>query len=152
MVAVNIVRRFFGNSGVQGESDPLLKFPEKSFRSPSVPEEQKLEASPLTVLAQHAGLAEHLGDSPNHRHYLLPLDECVQPHAQVRVGGQAAADAKRKTNLGPAVPRAGDSRQTYVIDFRIGAPRPAAGDADFELARQVVELRVVDQQPVRLAN
>ena len=29
-----------------------------------------------------------------------------------------------------------------VVDLRVGAPEGAAGDRDFELARQVVELRV----------
>ena len=73
---------------------------------------------------------------------LVLRDERGDAHAEVRLGGEAAADAQGVADLFPAV----DSRliavSADVVDLRVGAPQRAAGDGDFELARQVVELRI----------
>ena len=45
------------------------------------------------------------------------------------------------------VKRPRESGESNVVDLRIRAPDAAAGDRDLELARQVVEVTVADEQP-----
>src|SRR5437879_10581885 len=105
-------------------------------------QEKKFKPRALSVLAQHLGLAKQLGDAAHYRHGLLPRHESVQTHAEMRIGREAARHAQGKSNflaMG-ALPR--NSRKSNIIDFRICAPRAAAGDGNFELAGQIVEVGI----------
>ncbi len=109
-------------------------------------EEEELEPRLLTVLTQHVAISEDLRDSLDDGEDLVPVDEGVQPHGQVRVGRESAADAHREADL--ARLRVPDRGHADVVDLRVGAPGAAAGDGDLVLAGQVVELRVAVQHPV----
>ena len=56
----------------------------------------------------------------------------------MRIGRKAASDAYGVANFSSVA----NGGEADVVDLRIGAPRGAAGRRDFELARQVVELRI----------
>ena len=65
----------------------------------------------------------------------------------MRIGGEPAAHAQGEANFG-IVPAAADRSQANIVDLGIGAPDVASGDADFELARQVVEIAVAHEEAV----
>src|SRR5208282_2379426 len=54
-------------------------------------------------------------------------------------------DAQRKSRLDGAVPLTRGGCERDIINFRVRAPASASGNRDFELARQIVELRVASQ-------
>src|SRR5260221_9871882 len=64
----------------------------------------------------------------------------------MRLGGKSSPNAYRESDF--SLPRllAHHRREGQIIDLRIRAPILAAADADLELARQVVEIGIVDQQ------
>ena len=129
------------------KADAPLQFFLKAVRSPAMFEEQKLEPGALPVLAQHFALAENLGDALEDRDHLVTLHEGVEPDGQMRIGRQAAAHPQGETNFGISA-RAANRGQADIIDFGIGAPHAASGDADFELARQIVEIGVAHEEVV----
>src|SRR5439155_13188283 len=106
-----------------------------------------LQAGALAVLSEAVRLAEDLGYALDHGHHLVPAHEGVQAHRKMRFRREPAAHAQGESNLGMPVKRPRESGQSNVVDLRIRAPDAAAGDRDLELARQVVEVTVADEQP-----
>ena len=58
------------------------------------------------------------------------------------IRGKTASDAQRVTHLVTIL----YSGEGNVVDFRVGAPRRAAGGRNLEFARQVVKVRVGGEQ------
>ena len=79
------------------------------------------------------------------RNGLIGQDEGIEADGEMRLVGEAAADAQRVADL--AVVLGGG--EADVVDLRIGAPGRAAGGGDLELARQVVELGIGGEQVAR---
>ena len=75
----------------------------------------------------------------------MPLDEGVELDSEMRLGRQAAGDAEGESDFFSTVAGAARSRKSDVIDFGVGAPIGAAGDGDFEFAREIVELGIAAQ-------
>jgi hypothetical protein len=103
-------------------------------------------------LAQHLRFSKEFRDSAYNRDGLLPTHERVQANAEMRISGKPSRHAQRKSDFLPvqAIPR--DCGKPDVIDFRISAPRAAAGDGDLELARQVVKLGIAAQMSVQFRS
>src|SRR6266550_1283062 len=142
MVTVNIVRRTLFKRWIELESDAVLQFAEKTISSPSVPQEEELQARALAVFAQDVGVAEEFGHALDHRHNLIPADERVQARAEIGLCRKSTGNSQGETNLGLAANRAGYRGQSNVVDFRIRAPHGASGDGDLELAREIVEVGI----------
>ena len=152
MVPVNIDWGFFRHRGVKPESDAPLQFRLEAFRRPALFLEEEFEPGRLAALAQDVRVAEDLRDPLDYRNDLVPPRESIKSHSEVRVGGESAADSRRKADFRMSIACAGDRRQANIVDFRIGAPDPAASDADFIFARQVVKRWVAHQQTRRLQD
>ena len=58
----------------------------------------------------------------------------------MRFGGESAGDAEREADFLAGIAGAARGGETDVVNFGIGAPVRAAGDGDFEFAREIVEL------------
>src|SRR6266404_9405920 len=105
-------------------------------------QEKKFQPSALAVLAQHFGLAEQFRHAAYNRDRLLSSDESVQANAEMRISGETTGHAQRKPDLVAMQTLSRDGSQTHIIDFGIRAPGSAAGNRNFELARQIVKLGV----------
>ena len=105
-------------------------------------EEEKFEAGAFAALAQNFAGAENFGDAADHRDDLFGLDESSSAHGEMRIGGEAAADAQRRSRLRAGRAMASGGGEADVVDLRIGAPVAAAGDGNFEFAREIVKLGV----------
>src|SRR4029079_409118 len=145
VIAIYIRRRLFLDRRVEMKPDAPLQFFLEGLDAPAMFQEQKLQPGPFPVFAQLLALAENFGDSLENRNHLVPLHKSIEPDRQMWIGRKAAADSQRKTNFGIS---ATNCREAHVVDFGIGAPDVASGDADFELARQVVEVAVADEEAV----
>ena len=77
----------------------MVEFVEESIGVPAVLQEKKLQTSVLAAFAQRRRIAEDLGNGANHGQHLVPVDESVETDREVRIGGEAAADAQRKTGF-----------------------------------------------------
>src|SRR2546430_17560382 len=110
---------------------------EELLRGPAGLEEEELEAGLLAALPQHLRVANDLRDRGEARQRLVPAHEGVEPRGQARIGREPAADAHGEAELARRL--VVERRQPDVVDLRVRAPRPAAGDRDLVLARQVVE-------------
>lgn len=104
--------------------------------------EEVLDAGAGAVLAKGGLLLEDADDGGDDIEGLVLGDEGGDADGDVRLGGEAAADAEGVADFFDAVDGALDGGEGYVVDLWIGAPDGAAGDGDFELAGEVVELRV----------
>ena len=93
------------------ESNSPLQFFLKALGCPAVFQKQKFEPGPLAVLAQFSTLAENFGDALEHRNHLVPLHKSIEPHREMRISREPAADAQRETNFGISVERARDRGQ-----------------------------------------
>src|SRR6266852_451862 len=150
MVAIRIVRRVIGHARRERSVEALLDRGLEARGRPAVLEEQELETSPLAVLPEHVGIAEDLGDRPDHCQRASARNERIEPDAEVRVGREPTTDADGKADL--ARFRVTDRREADVVDLGIRAPGPAARDGDLELPRKVVEGRVAVHQLRRLQH
>ena len=147
VVAENVVGDDFLDAGIQFVTDTVLNFVEEPFRGPAFLHEEVLEAGAVAAFAQALLIAEDFRDGAHHRRGLIGQHKSIEANAQVRFVGEPAADADRVPNFGSA-PRSG---QADVVDLRIRAPNRAAGDGDFEFARQIVKV-VVPLERVRDCN
>ena len=147
LIAVGILGRILGHGPCQAEAEPTLELGLEAFDRPAVAQEQELQARLLAVLAEHAAVAEDLGDPADHGQHLVPADEGVEPEGEVGVGRQSAAHADREPHLVRL--RVAQGGESDVVDLGIRAPGPAARDRDLVLARQVVELGVAVEHPRR---
>src|SRR6202035_1276227 len=76
----------------------------------------------------------------------------VEANAKMRIGGKPARHAQRESNLLAMQTPPRNGSEPDIIDFRIGAPGPATGDGNFELAGKIVELRVAAKLSVQLQS
>ena len=146
VVAVHVVGGIVGDGRVQPKSDAALELIEEALGRPAVGEEEELQPRLLPVLTQHVAIPEDLRDALDHGEDLVPVDEGVQAHGQMRVCRESAADAHREADL--ARLRVPDRGHSDIVDLRVGAPGAAAGDGDLVFSGQVVEFRVAVQHPV----
>ena len=142
VVAKDVVRNLFRNTGQQLEVEPRLKLGKKAVRGPSLLEKKMFEPCAVTAIAQSLLLAKYLGNGSHRAHGLIGKDEGVKTDGQVRIGGEAATYAQRVTHFAVVL----DSSQADVVDLRVSTPRRATGDGYLEFARQVIELRIGREQ------
>jgi len=147
VIAVDVLGRILGRGLCQAEAEPTLELGLEALDRPAVAQEQELQARLLPILAEHAAVAEDLGDPADHRQHLVPADERVEAEGEVGVRRQPAAHADREPDL--ARLRVAQGGESDVVDLGIRAPGPAARDRDLVLARQVVELGVAVEHPSR---
>src|SRR6202162_6249014 len=77
------------------------------------------------------------------------MNKSVQAKREMGIGRKAAAHAQRVPNFG-VLAAAVNGGEADIVNLRIGAPDVAASNADFELARQIVEISVAHEEPVGL--
>src|SRR5712692_9773728 len=147
VVAVDVFGWFFIHRRFQTQTYPLLQFVLETLGSPSMLQEEKLQPRPFAVLPQLVAVAENLGNSFEHGNRLVPAHEGIQAHGEVRISGESSTHPQGETDLG-ILACAANCGETNIIDLGIGAPDPAARNTDLELARQVVEIRVADEEAV----
>ena len=141
VVAVDVVGNLLRRGGQQGEVKPRLQLGQKALGGPAFLEEEVLHAGLGAVFAQFLLAAEDLRHGARDADDLIGQNKGIQAHGQVRLFGEAAADAHRVANLAVELGRS----EGNVVDLRVRTPRGTAGDADFELAREIVEFRIAGQ-------
>ena len=144
VIAINVFRWLFFHRRIEMKADAPLQLFLKTLRRPAVLQEQELEPGAFPVLAQLFALTENLSNALQNRDHLVPLHKSIEPKREMRIGRKPAAHAQRETDFGIAA----DRGETHIIDFRIGAPDAASCNADFEFARQVVEIAVAHEEAV----
>src|SRR5262245_14819852 len=149
VIAVRVVRGVLGHALRQRRAQALLERRPEPVGGPAVVQEQEFQTGALAVLPEHVRLAEDLGDRANDRQRAGRRHERVEPHAEVRIGGEPAADPDGVADLAGRMARRGEAD---VVDLGIRAPRAAARDRDLELPRQVVEGGVAVQHARRLEH
>src|ERR1051326_2764957 len=142
MVAVDVVGRMLFDGGIEAESNPLLKFVQKSIGRPSMAQEKKFQAGAFAMLAQDIGVAKQFRNALDHWQHLVPTNKGVEASPQIRFGREASRNSQGKSNLGLSCYSSGDRGQANVVNLRIGAPRVASGNRDLEFARQVIEIGI----------
>ncbi len=115
---------------------------EHGLGGPAVAHEEVLDAGAGAVLAEGGLLLEDADHGGDDFEGLVLGDEGGDAYSEVWLGGEAAADAEGVADLIDTVDGALDGGEGYVVDLWVGAPDGAAGDGDFELAGEVVELGV----------
>src|SRR5215472_980545 len=125
---------------------------EKGFGGPAMLQEKEFESGLFAGLPEDFALLENFGDSADDGNHLVPLDEGVEFYREVGLGGKAAGDAEGKTNFFAAMAGATRGGEADVINFGVGAPVGAAGDGDFVLAREIVELGITGELLVEREN
>ncbi len=149
VIAVNIRWRLLRPGGVKLKSDSSLQFLLEVVRGPTMPQEEKFQSRALAVFPQLVGVAEQLGDSPDHRQNLVPAHKGIQRRAQVGLGGKSPTHSQPKANFRLATNHTFGCSQPNIVDLRVGAPHAASRDGDLELARQVIELGIPRQHAIR---
>jgi hypothetical protein len=144
VVAIDVVGDdvFVDRRGVEFVTKFGLDGFEHGLGGPAVAHEEVLDAGAGAVLAEFGLLLEDAQDGFDDGVGLVLRDEGGDAHADVRLGGEAAADAQGVADLFEAIDLAADGGEGDVVDLGVRAPQRAAGDGDFELARQVVELGI----------
>src|ERR1700722_9978371 len=140
VVAIDVVGDdvFAERRWIQFVTEFVLDGRQHRFGGPAVLHEEVFNAGVGAAFAQHDLLAEDLYDGGYNFESLRLRDEGGNAHSEVRFVRQTAADAQCVTDFVSAL----DGGEGDVVDLRVGAPQRAAGDGDFEFARQVVELGV----------
>src|SRR5258708_23222550 len=115
-------------------------------------QEKKFQPGALAVLAEHLGFAKELRHTAHNGDSLLPTHESVQANAEVRIGGETTGHAHRESDFLSVQALSRDSSKSDVINLGIRAPRPATGDGNLKLARQIVELGIAAKLPVQLQS
>ncbi len=142
VVAEDVAGHASSPAGQKREIETRLEFGEESLGGPAFFHEEVLEAGAIAALAQALLVAEDFSDGANYGDGLMRQQEGVEAHGEMRLVGEAAADAQRVADLAVAC----GGREADVVDLGIGAPRGAAGGGDLEFARQVVELGIGGEQ------
>ncbi len=133
----------FGDGvGIELVAELLFEGDEEGLGGPAVAHEEVLDAGAGAVLAELGLLLEDADDGGDDFEGFILRDEGGDAFGDVRLGGEAAADAEGVADLFDAIDGALDGGEGDVVDLGEGAPDGAAGDGDLELARQVVELGV----------
>ena len=150
VVTVDVRWDFFPFAGIERKADALLQFRQERVGSPAMFKEEKFETSLFPALTQNFAGAENFRHAANYLDDLVGLDESVECHREVRIGGKTASDAQGKTYLGFSVTASSGGGEADVVDFGIGAPVAATGDGDFEFAGQIVKLGIATEFAVDL--
>lgn len=144
VIAMDGWRRIERLDGIKGIAKARFNSSEERFRGPGMLEKKIFHARFVAGMAENLGVFEDLSDGANNGNSLVPMDESVERHGEVRLGGEAARDAYREADF-IARGLAASGNQGDVIDFRIRAPIGAGGDRDFELSREIVIIRIAAQ-------
>ena len=99
MIAVGARRELFGFGGIEGEAEFGVQSGKKGFSSPVVFEKQEFEASFFSGLAKDFGFAENFGDGADDADHLVRTDEYVEAEGEMRLRGEAAADAEGEAHF-----------------------------------------------------
>lgn len=83
---------------------------EERVSCPVVFEEQIFHACFFTGVAKHVGIPEKGSDGTDDGNDLVPVNEGVERDGEMRLRGEAAGDADRKTDFGGRC----ESRSAYV--------------------------------------
>src|SRR5260221_13339863 len=137
---------------MERKAKPILQRGQEGVRGPAMLQEKKFQPGALAVLAEHLGFAKQLRHTAYNRDSLLPPHESVQANAEVRIGGETTGHAQRESDFLSVQALSRDSSKSNIIDFGIGAPRPATSDGNLELARQIIELGIAAKLPIQLQS
>ena len=99
VIAVDVGRDFFRLARVEFEADAFFEVGEEAFGRPAVLEEEKFQTGALAIFAEDVLGAEEVGDAAGDRDDLIPCDESVEANGEMRIGGEAAADANREAGF-----------------------------------------------------
>ena len=141
VIAMDVRWDFFPFAGIERKADVLLQFGQECVGGPAMFKEQKFEAGLFPALPQNFIGAKNFRHAANYLDDLFGLNESVQSHRQVRIGGKTASDAQRKTYFGLSCAPSSSGGKANVVDFWIGAPVAATGNGNFKFAGQIVKLR-----------
>src|SRR3984893_4189740 len=150
VVTVDVRWDFFPFAGIERKADALLQFRQERAGSPAMFKEEKFETSLFPALTQNFAGAENFRHAADYLDDLAGLDESVECHREVRIGGKTASDAQCKTYLGFSVTAPSGGGEADVVDFGIGAPVAATGNGDFEFAGQIVKIGIATEFAVDL--
>jgi len=145
MVAVKIGRQDFGFGGIEGEAEALLNGGEECVGGPAVLEEEELKPRFVARNTKDVGVAKDFGDGADDRGYLVVLDEGIEAHGDVRLGGESTADTKGEANFFPAIAHATGDGQADVVDLGIGTPVGTSANGDFVFARKIIKLGIATE-------
>ena len=146
MVAIEVIRRLLRHCGIEAEADAALELVLEILGSPALLEEEKFQACALAILTKLFAVAEKFGDAFNNRDYLVPADESIEAQREVRVCGEASADTQREAKFGIWTLFATNRCKAYIVDLRVSAPDVAAGDANLELAGEIIKIGVANER------
>ena len=99
VVAEDVVGNLLGRGGQQREVEPRLQLGEKTIGGPAFFQEEVLHAGLVAVFAQALLLAEDFGDGARHADRLIGKNEGIEANGEMRLLGEAAADAQRVADL-----------------------------------------------------
>src|SRR5262249_34300215 len=146
VVAMNIRGRLLRLGRIKRKADDALEFGEEGIGSPALFKEQKLQPGFFAALTKHLPGAEDFSDASRDSDNLIRQNESVQPNTEMRIRRKPSADAQREPDFTQAIAKTLRRSEADIVDFRIGTPVAASGDGNFELAREVVELRIAAQR------
>ena len=147
VVAIGIWRLDVFDAGIEIEAEASVEFAEETVGRPAVLGEEMFQARAVAIFAQAILIAENFGDGSNDGDDLIVMDESIETDGEMRIGGESAADANARSLLRVChCARRSGGGETDVVNFRVGAPDRAAGDRDFEFAREIVEIAVGGEQ------
>src|ERR1700731_463294 len=150
VIAMDVRWDFFPFAGIERKADLLLQFGQECVDGPAMFEEQKFEAGLFPALPQNFIGAKNFRHAANYLDNLFGLNESVQSHRQVRIGGKTASDAQRKTYFGLSCAPSSSGGKANVVDFWIGAPVAATGNRNFKFAGQIVKLGIAAEFAIDL--
>src|SRR5712692_10009741 len=142
MVAIDVRGDLFRLARIEGITQAALEFGKKRAGGPAMLEEQEFQASFFAAVAKNFTVAEDFRDTADDRNDLIPLNEGIKRDAEMRVRREPPADAKCETCFEMVGALAQCGGQADIVDFRVGAPVPAARDGNLEFAWKIIELCV----------
>ncbi len=146
VVAIGVWRRDIFDAGIELEAEADIEFAEETFGRPAVLHEEVFDARAVAVFAQAILVAENFAMARTTAKAWSRGMKAGMRTAEMRIGGESAADAHGVADFALAVALAHGGGEGNVIDFRVGAPDGAACDRDFEFAREIVEIAVGGEQ------
>ena len=146
VVAIRIWWCGLFDAGIEIEAEAGVEFAEETLGCPAVLGEEMFQARAVAIFAQAILVAENFCDGSDDGDDLIVMNESIETNGEMRIGGESAANANGEAYFALAIALADGGRETDVVNFRVGAPDGAAGDRDFEFAREIVEIAVGREQ------
>ena len=142
VVAIGVGWRKVFDAGIEIEAEAGVEFAEETLGGPAVLGEEMFQTSAIAILAQTMLVAEKFCDGSDDGDDLIVMNKGIETNRKMRIGRESAAHADGEAYFAFAITLANGGGETDVVNFRIGAPDGAAGDRDFEFAREIVEITV----------